>query len=82
MVRLIDSTTIDLNLNQFKWAEFRSKKAGIKLYTVHDPNAAVPMFFSLTEEKANHTKELNNLPMMPITVYIVDLARIITIVSG
>ena len=34
MVRLIDSTTIDLNLNQFKWADFRSTKAGIKLYTV------------------------------------------------
>jgi IS4 transposase len=24
MVRLIDFTTIDLNLNQFQWAEFRS----------------------------------------------------------
>ena len=30
MVRLIDSSTIDLNLNQFEWADFRSTKAGIK----------------------------------------------------
>ncbi len=30
MVRLIDSTTIDLNINQFEWAKFRSTKAGIR----------------------------------------------------
>ena len=74
MVRLIDSTTIDLNLNQFKWAKFRSKKAGIKLHTVYDPNAAVPVFFSLTEAKTNDAKELNNLPMMSNTTYVVDRA--------
>ena len=33
MVGRIDSTTIDLNLNQFKWARFRSTKAGIKRHT-------------------------------------------------
>jgi IS4 transposase len=74
MIRLIDSTTIDLNLNQFKWATFRSKKGGIKLHTVYDPNAAVPVYFSLTEAKTNDAKELNNLPMMPNTTYVVDRA--------
>lgn len=74
MIRLIDSTTIDLNLNQFKWAKFRSKKAGIKLHTVYDPNAAVPVYFSLTQAKTNDAKELNNLPMMPNTTYVVDRA--------
>ena len=39
MARLIDSTTIDLNLNQFEWASFRSTKGGIKLHTVYDPDA-------------------------------------------
>ena len=74
MIRLIDSTTIDLNFNQFKWATFRSKKAGIKLHTVYDPNAAVPVYFSLTEAKTNDAKELNNLPMMSNTTYVVDRA--------
>ena len=74
MIRLIDSTTIDLNLNQFKWATFRSKKAGIKLHTVYDPNAAVPVYFSLTEAKTNDAKELKNLPMMSNTTYVVDRA--------
>ena len=74
MIRLIDSTTIDLNFNQFKWATFRSRKAGIKLHTVYDPNAAVPVYFSLTEAKTNDAKELNNLPMMSNTTYVVDRA--------
>ncbi len=30
MVRLIDSTTIDLNLNQFEWAHFRKTKGVYK----------------------------------------------------
>ena len=34
MVRLIDSSTIDLNLNQFEWADFRSTKAGIKWHNL------------------------------------------------
>jgi hypothetical protein len=74
MVRLIDSTTIDLNLNQFKWAKFRSKKARIRLHTVYDPHAAIPVYFSLTEAKTNDAKELSNLPMMPNTTYVVDRA--------
>ncbi len=63
MVRLIDSTTIDLNLNQFKWAGFRKTKAGIKLHTVYDPNAHIPVYFAMTEAKTNDIKGLNNLPM-------------------
>jgi putative transposase len=41
---------------------------------VYDPNAAVPVFFSLTEAKTNDARELNNLPMMPNTTYVVDRA--------
>lgn len=74
MVRLIDSTTIDLNLNQFEWAQFRSTKAGIKLHTVYDPNAQVPVFFEMTAAKMNDRKALDKLPMMPGMTYVVDRA--------
>ena len=74
MVRLIDSTTIDLNLNQFQWAEFRSTKAGIKLHTVYDPHAEVPVFFSMTTAKVNDRKALDKLPIMPGATYVVDRA--------
>jgi putative transposase len=74
MVRLIDATTIDLNLNQFQWAEFRSTKAGIKLHTVYDPEAEVPVYFEMTTAKVNNRKALTKLPMMPGMTYVVDRA--------
>lgn len=74
MVRLIDSSIIELNLNQFEWAKFRSTKAGIKLHAVYDPNTEVPVFFEMTAAKVNDRKALDSLPMMPNTTYVVDRA--------
>lgn len=74
MVRLIDSTTIDLNLNQFEWAHFRSTKAGIKLHTVYDPNADTPVFFEITTAKVNDRKAAHHLPVMPGYTYVFDRA--------
>ncbi|WP_254776338.1 hypothetical protein [Nitrosomonas sp. Nm34] len=42
IVRLTDSTTLDLNLHHYAWAKFRSTKAGIKLHTVYDLHACIP----------------------------------------
>ena len=74
MVRLIDSTTIDLNLNQFEWAHFRKTKGGIKLHTVYDPNADTPTFFELTTAKVNDRKAAQNLPIMAGVTYVFDRA--------
>ncbi|WP_419834879.1 DUF4372 domain-containing protein [Endozoicomonas atrinae] len=63
MVRLIDSTTIDMNLNQFEWASFRSTKAGIKLHTVYDPDADIPTYFEMTAAKINDRKAAHKLPI-------------------
>ena len=74
IVRLIDSTTIDLNLNQFQWASFRSTKAGIKLHTVFDPDAEVPTYFEMTTAKVNDRKAVHKLPILPGATYVVDRA--------
>lgn len=74
MVRLIDSTTIDLNLNQFEWAHFRKTKGGIKLHTVYDPQADTPTFFELTTAKVNDRKAAQNLPIMAGVTYVFDRA--------
>ena len=74
MVRLIDSSTIDLNLNQFAWADFRSTKAGIKLHTVYDPKAEVPIYFARTHAKVNARKALHHLPIMAGMTYVLDRA--------
>lgn len=74
MVRLIDSTTIDLNVNQFEWAHFRQTKGGIKLHTVYDPEADTPTFFELTTAKVNDRKAAQNLPIMAGVTYVFDRA--------
>ncbi len=74
MVRLIDSTTIDMNLNQFEWASFRSTKAGIKLHTVYDPDADIPTYFEMTAAKINDRKAAHKLPIIPGAIYVVDRA--------
>ena len=74
MIRLIDSTTIDLNLHHFQWAHFRSTKAGIKLHTVFDPEANVPTFFELTEAKTNDRQAANALPLLNGATYVFDRA--------
>jgi hypothetical protein len=40
----IDATTIDLCLSAFRWATFRTTKAGIKLHTQLDLKTAIPGF--------------------------------------
>jgi len=74
MVRLIDSTTIDLNLNQFEWAHFRKTKSGVKLHTVYDPEADTPTYFELTTAKVNDRKAARNLPIMAGVTYVFDRA--------
>jgi hypothetical protein len=43
-VYALDSTTIDLCLNVFWWAEFRKTKGGIKLHTLYDIKTSIPSF--------------------------------------
>ena len=74
MVRLIDSTTIDLNLNRYQWAKFRTAKAGIKLHTVYDPDAQIPTFFTLSEAKVHDRKAANELALIGGATYVFDRA--------
>lgn len=73
-IRLIDSTTIDLNKQQFSWAKFRSGKAGIKLHVVYNPEQEVPTFFAITAAKVNDRKGVNQLPILSHATYVFDRA--------
>lgn len=73
-IRLIDSTTIDLNKQQFSWAKFRSGKAGIKLHVVYNPEQQTPTFFAMTAAKVNDRKGVNQLPILSHATYVFDRA--------
>jgi IS4 transposase len=73
-VRLIDSTTIDLCKQQFEWAEFRSRKSGVKIHTVYDPDAKVPTFFSITNARQHDKRAAERMPLLDGATYVFDRA--------
>ena len=79
-----DSTTIDLCLNLFWWANFRKTKAGVKMHTLYDVVTQIPTFLYITEAKVNDMNAMDEIPYEPNAYYIFDrgyfdLARLFTI---
>ena len=47
----LDSTTIDLCLNLFRWAKFRRTKGAIKLHALLDLRGPIPSFIHISDGK-------------------------------
>lgn len=58
-VYAFDSSTIDLCLSVFWWAEFRKHKGGIKLHTLYDVKTSVPSFILITPAKMHDVNAMN-----------------------
>jgi hypothetical protein len=50
-VYALDSTTIDLCLSLFPWAQFRKRKAAVKLHTLLDLRGSIPSVVIVTPGK-------------------------------
>ncbi len=79
-----DSTTIDLCLNLFKWANFRKNKGGIKVHTLFDVLTQIPTYIHITEAKVHDVNVMDLIPYEPFAFYIFDkgyydLGRLYTI---
>src|SRR5450631_1365766 len=61
----LDSTTIDLCLTLFPWAQFRRHKAAIKLHTLIDLRGNIPCFVLITDGKTHDVNVLDVLPIEP-----------------
>jgi len=71
-VYALDSTTIDLCLNLFDWASFRTTKAAIKLHTLLDLRGAIPTFIHISDGKLHDVNVLDILPIEAGTYYVMD----------
>jgi transposase len=67
-----DSSTIDLCLSLFPWAEFRSTKAAVKMHTLIDLRGSIPTFVAITTGKVNDVKMLDKMPVQEDAVYTMD----------
>ncbi len=71
-VYALDSTTIDLCLSLFDWAQFRSTKAAVKMHTLLDLRGAIPAFIYISDGKMGDVKVLDILPIEAGAYYVMD----------
>jgi len=67
-----DSTTIDLCLSLFPWAEFRKTKAAVKMHTLIDLRGPIPTWVSITTGKVHDVRMLDEMPVEKDAFYAMD----------
>ena len=68
----LDSTTIDLSLTLFPWADFRSTKAGIKVHTQLDLRGPIPTCIHITGARVADVPWLDALFFEAGAFYVMD----------
>lgn len=71
-VYALDSTTIDLSLSLFPWADFRSTKAGIKMHTQLDLRGPIPTCIQITGARNVDVHCLDDLLFEAGAFYVMD----------
>ena len=75
-VYALDSSTIDLCLSVFPWANFRATKAAVKLHTLLDLRGSIPAFLHITDGKFHDVNVLDILAPEPGAIYVMDRAYV------
>ena len=68
----IDSTTIDLCMSVFRWAEFRSTKSGIRIHTQIDIATEIPVFYRITNAKVHDVNSMDWFTYEALACYVFD----------
>ena len=71
-VYALDSTTIDLSLTLFPWADFRRTKAGIKMHTQIDLRGPIPTCIYISNARQHDVRWLDDLFFEPGAFYVMD----------
>ena len=71
-VYAFDSTTIDLCLTLFPWAQFRRRKSAVKLHTLLDLRGSIPISVYVTGGQVHDVKLLDQLLPQAGAFYLLD----------
>jgi hypothetical protein len=71
-VYALDSTTIDLCLSLFPWADFRSTKAAVKMHTLLDLRGQIPNFIHVSNGKMGDALALDLITPEAGAIYVMD----------
>jgi len=67
-----DSTTIDLCLSLFPWAQFRRAKSAIKLHTLMEIQSSIPVFIAVTTGRVHDINLLDAITPEPGSFIVMD----------
>ena len=68
----LDSTTIDLSLTLFPWANFRKTKSGVKMHTQIDLRGPIPTCILVSNARQHDVLWLDDLFFEPGAFYLMD----------
>jgi hypothetical protein len=68
----LDSTTIDLCLKLFPWAQFRRRKGGIKAHVMIDLRVGIPVFMRISHAKTSDVSMLDQVVFQAGAFYVLD----------
>ena len=71
-VYAFDSTTVDLCLSLFPWAQFRRRKSALKLHTLLDLRGNIPTTVYVTGGQVNDVRVLDQLVLEAGAFYLLD----------
>ena len=71
-VYAFDSTTVDLCLTLFPWAQFRRRKSAVKLHTLIDLRGNIPCFVHVSGGRMADVTSLDLLPIEAGSFYVMD----------
>jgi hypothetical protein len=67
-----DTTTVDLCLTLFRWAQFRRRKSAVKLHTLIDLRGNIPCFVHITAGSVREFQAMDQLPIEAGAYYMLD----------
>jgi hypothetical protein len=75
-LKIIDATTIEVNVNRFSWAAFRQTKGGMKLHMCYDSDTQLPEQMFFTDAKVHEKRRFSSFAYQEGDVVVFDRAYI------
>jgi hypothetical protein len=75
-VYALDSSTIDLCISLFPWAQYQKHAGGVKLHTLLDLQGSIPAFIRITSGSHSDARILDELEFQPGAIYVFDRAYV------
>lgn len=72
----LDSTTISLSINLFRWAEGKYTKGAVKVHTLLNLRGSIPEFILVTDGKYHDSNVLDVIVPQSGTIYLMDKAYV------